>query len=392
MGNFGHLHVHTTYSTLDGMAKINELVARVKELGQTFCACTDHGSTSGLWNFQKECVKEGIKPILGTEFYYQRENDGGNGHLVVLAKNNKGLENIFKLQEYAYVSNFYKKPRIDWKTLIKHKEGLIVMSACLASTICRYIIDREYKNAEEWAYKFKEEFGEDFYLEIQPNGIPEQWEVNKNIIGIANKLHIKYVATNDVHYVYKDDAFPHEVLLAMQTKKKMNDEKRWRFSTDDFWLRSREEMIEAFVGLSPKEINIGLDTTQEIVDKCNASIKPGKYLPSYYDVPKGMTSRELLAKRIMEGAKLKGFSKDKDYMLAVQKELNVIDEEGYSDYFLIVQDYVTSARARGEVVGDGRGSGAGSKVVYLLDITRLEPSAFNLLFERFMAKGREPDK
>ena len=393
MGNFSHLHLHSTYSTLDGIARIDELVSRAKELGQKALVLSDHGSTSGLWVFQKEAKKQGIKPILGTEFYYQRENDDGNGHLVVLAKNNIGLQNIFKLQEYAYVNNFYKKPRIDWNTLIQFKEGLVVLSACLASTFSQYIMNQQYDEALEWASKFKEEFGNDFYLEIQPNGIPEQWEVNKHTISIANKLGIKYVATNDVHYVYKDDCFPHEVQLAMQTKKKMNDPKRWSFPTNDFWLRSREEMIQGFngTGISDEDIQIGLDTTQEIVDKCNAEIIPGKYLPSYYDVPEGMTSRNLLAKRIVEGAREKGFIKDKNYMLAVQSELDVIDEEGYSDYFLIVQDYITSARARGETVGDGRGSASGSKVVYLMDITRLEPSKHNLLFERFLAPGRVPD-
>lgn len=388
---FSHLHTHSTYSILDGMAKLNELVSRTKELGQTSIALTDHGSTSGLWEFQKECNKQGIKPILGTEFYYQRESDDNNGHLVVLAKNDKGLENIFKLQEYAYVENFYKKPRIDFQTLVKHKEGLIVTSACLASTFAQHIMNGEYEYAEEWAYNFKEEFGDDFYLEIQPNAIPEQWEVNKHTIAIANKLDIKYIATNDVHYVYKDDAFPHEVLLAMQVKKKMSDEKRFKFNTQDFWLRSEEEMRENFVGINDEDITIALETTQEIVDKCNAEIKPGKYLPSYYDVPEGITSRQLLAQRIMEGAKKKGFSTNKEYMTAVQQELNIIDEEGYSDYFLIVQDYIRSARERGEGVGDGRGSASGSKVIYLLDITRIDPNEFDLLFERFMAHNREPD-
>ena len=391
MGSFSQLHVHSTYSTLDGMCKIDELVSRAKELGHPALALTDHGSTSGLWVFQQECIKQGIKPILGTEFYYVRENDEGNGHLVVLAKNNKGLQNIFKLQEYAYVDNFYRKPRVDWETLIKHKEGLVVLSACLASTFSQYLMNDDESSAIEWASKFKEEFGDDFYLEIQPNQIPEQWEVNRKTIAIADKLGIKYVATNDVHYVYKDDHFPHEVLLAMQTKKKISDEKRFKFPTQDFWLKSESEMLESFVGISRENVLFALNTTQEIVDKCNAEIVPGWYLPEYYDTPKSMSSRQLLASRIVKGAREKGHITDKEYMKEVQYELDVIDEEGYSDYFLIVQDYIRSARERGETVGDGRGSGAGSKVAYLLDITRIEPKEHNLLFERFMAKGREPD-
>jgi DNA polymerase-3 subunit alpha len=391
MSNFSHLHVHSTYSTLDGMCKIEELVSEAKRLGQPAIALTDHGSTSGLWQFQKECNKQGIKPILGTEFYYQRENDDGNGHLVVLAKNNTGLRNIFKLQEYAYVNNFYRKPRINWDKLIEYKEGLVVLSACLASTFCQYLMENSYQEAMNWAIKFQKEFGEDFYLEIQPNQMIEQWEVNKHTIGIANKLGINVVATNDVHYVYKDDHYPHEVLLAMQTKKKMSDEKRFKFETKDFWLRSKDEMIDNFNLLEKEDILKALNNTQEIVDKCNAEIKPGWYLPKYYDIPENMSSRKLLASRIVEGARNKGHIKDKEYMEEVQYELNVIDEEGYSDYFLIVQDYIRSARERGETVGDGRGSGAGSKVAYLLDITRLEPKKHNLLFERFMAHGRAPD-
>lgn len=391
MISFSHLHTHSTYSLLDGMASVEKLVSRAKELGQKACAVTDHASTSALWELQKECKKQGIKPILGTEFYYERENDGENGHLVVLAKNNEGLKNIFKLQEKAYVENFYYKPRINFDMLKKHKEGIIVMSACLASTFCQYLLNNELDKAKNWASKFKDVFGEDFYLEIQPNMIPEQWEINRQIIKIGKKLGIKVVATNDVHYVLKEDNFAHEVLLAMQTKKKMNDEKRFKFPTQDFWLKSVDEMIKTFIGLDEADVISALETTQEIVDKCNAEIKPGNYLPKYYNVPEGYTSRQLLAERLMEGARKKGHYKDKKYMKEVQYELDIVDEEGYSDYFLIVQDYVTSARNRDETVADGRGSAAGSKISYLLDITRLEPKKYNLLFERFLAKRRVPD-
>jgi len=388
---FSHLHVHTMYSVLDGMADLEELLNRVKELGQDSIAITDHGSTSGLWYAQELGKKIGIKVIHGTEFYYQRENDGGNGHLVVLAKNDEGLRNIFKLQEYGYVENFYRKPRITFEKLVEYKEGLIVLSACLASTFSQYLMADDEKSAMEWAYKFKHEFGDDFYLEIQPNQIPEQWEVNKKTIAIAKKLNIKFVSTNDVHYILESDSFPHEVLLAMQTNKKMSDENRFKFTTNDFWLRSEEEMINAYVGISENDILQSFEVTQEIVQKCDASIKPGRFLPKYYGVQEGMTSRQLLVQKVMEGARIKGKSRDKEYMRDVQKEIDVIDAEGYSDYFLIVADYVNSARQRGDVVGDGRGSASGSKVVYLLDITRIEPQQFNLLFERFLAPGREPD-
>ena len=388
---FTHLHVHSDYSTLDGMGKIDELFATAKELGQTSLAITDHGSTSGLLRAQQAGAKYGIKPILGTEFYYERENDGNNGHLIVLAKTNKGLENIFKLQEFAFVDNFYRKPRINWDMLLKYKEDLIVSSACLASTICQYIMSGELHEATEWARKFQEVFGDDFYLEIQPNEIPEQLEVNKQILKIAKQLNIKVIATNDVHYIFEQDSFAHEVLLAMQVNKKMSDPKRFKFSTNDYWLKSEGEMFDTFNGLSDADVVSAMDNTQEIVEKCNASLIKGHYLPKYYNIPEGETERSLLAKEIMKGAKQKGFNKDKQYMSDSQNELDCIDRNGYSGYFLIVQDYVTTARKKGEPVGDGRGSGAGSKVAYLTDITRIEPSKYDLLFERFMADGREPD-
>lgn len=388
---FSHLHVHSEYSPLDGMGKLEELFARAKELGQEAIAITDHGSTSGLWRAQQLSEKYGVKAILGSEFYYERENDGNNGHLIVIAKDNEGLKNLFKLQEYAYVDNFYKKPRINWNMLKKHKYGLIICSACMASTFAQHIMNGEILNAKEWATKFKNEFGEDFYIEIQPNEIPEQLEINQQSIRIAKELNIKTVATNDVHYVLKSDWKAHEVLLALQVNKKMNDKKRWKFSTKDFWLKSEEEMINTFVGLKEQDVIDALNNTSEIADKCNAKFEKGNYLPLFYDVKQGETERSLLAKEIMIGAKKKGFIRDKQYMKDVQHELDVIDRNGYSGYFLIVQDYVVSARNNGNIVGDGRGSGAGSKVAYLTDISRIEPQKYDLLFERFMADGRTPD-
>jgi len=388
---FGHLHVHSEFSPLDGLGKLEEIFARAKELGQEFCTITDHGSTSGLWKEQQLGEKYGVKPILGSEFYYERESDGNNGHLIVIAKNDKGLENLFKLQEFAYVENFYKKPRINWDKLVEHKEGLIVCSACLASTFAQYLLDGDILSAKTWARKFKTEFGEDFYIEIQPNNIPEQLSVNQNSVRIAKELGIKVVATNDVHYVLQSDHYAHEVLLALQINKKMSDEKRFRFSTQDFWLKSEDEMIETFTGINTDLIIEAMNNTAEIADKCTASFHKGNYLPKYHNIPKGETERTLLAKEIMKGARRTGHIKDTSYMKAVQNELDVIDRNGYSGYFLIVQDYVVSARRNGNVVGDGRGSGAGSKVAYLTDISRIEPQKYDLLFERFMADGRTPD-
>ncbi len=389
--NFIHLHVHSEYSPLDGMCKIKDLVSTAKELGQTALCLSDHGSTSGLWVFQEECIKQGIKPLLGTEFYYQREDNGDNGHLIAIAKNDKGLENLFKLQEYGYVNNFYYKPRINWDVLKHHSEGLIVTSACIGSMFSQYLVQGDIVSAKAWARKFKDVFGEDFYIEIQPNNIPEQMIVNQSAIRIANQLGIKVIATNDVHYLLESDAFPHEILLAMQFNKKISDEKRFKFPSNDFWLKSEEEMIETFTGIQQEVIIDAMNNTKEIADKCDASIKKGKYLPKYYDIPEGETERSVLVKKTLEGARQKGFISNKKYMEDVQNEINVIDRNGYSGYFLIVGDYVTSARKNGVIVGDGRGSGAGSKVAYLTDISRIEPSKYDLLFERFMADGRSPD-
>lgn len=378
------------YSTLDGMGKVKELLDTAKELGQTSIAITDHGSTSGLWEAQQYGEEIGIQVIHGCEFYYEREIDGKNGHLLVLAKSNEGLKNMFKLQALAY-NNFYRKPRINFDMLKEHSEGLIVTSACLGSGFNQYLLAGDILAATEWARKFQEVFGEDFYIEIQPNQIPEQHTANEGSIRIAKQLGIELVATNDVHYTFETDCFPHEVLLALQLNRKMSDEKRFKFSTSDFWLKSEEEMYETFEGLDKEIIQKAITTTSSIAAKCSARIEKGDYIPNYYDVPEGETERSLLAKSITEGSKKRGLSRDADFMKEVQHELEVIDRNGYSGYFLVVQDYVTTAKQNGIIVGDGRGSGAGSKVAFLTGITEIAPHEFDLLFERFMADGRQPD-
>jgi DNA polymerase-3 subunit alpha len=390
MCNFGHLHTHTEYSTLDGMGKVRELLTTAKELGQDFIAITDHGTTSGLYEAQKVADEVGIKLIHGIEFYYEREGDGKNGHLLVLAKSNRGLENIFKMQQYSSRYNFYKKPRINWDILQEHSEGLIVTSTCLGSAFNQLILQGDITGAIDWAKKFKDVFGDDFYIELQPNNTPEQHTCNVASIRIAKKLGIKMVATNDVHYTFETDCFPHEVLLALQMKKKMSDEKRFKFSTDDFWLKSEEEMYETFEGLDKEIVTEAINNTREIASKCDSRIEKGHYLPSYYDVPEGKTEREILVQHTKDGVKARSLT-EKTFLKEVQHEIDVIDRNGYSGYFLIVQDYVNSAKQRGELVGEGRGSGAGSKVAYLTRITEIPPHEYDLLFERFMADGRSPD-
>ncbi len=389
--DFVHLHVHSEFSTLDGMGKIDELFRTASEYGQHALAITDHGSMSGLYDAQKAGEKYGIKPILGCEFYYERENDGENGHLIVLAKSDKGLENMMKLTEIANVNNFYKKPRINWQYLQQYSKDLVVTSACLGSTLDQFVIKGQITFAKEWIRKFQAIFKEDFYLEIQPNSISEQLIVNKTLIRLADELNCKFIATNDAHYVQKNDAFAHEVLLALQFNRKMADEKRWKFDTQDFWLKSTEEMLETFIGIDPSDAKQALQNTIEVADKCNASFKKGNYLPSFYSTPEEVTERELLVEQTMTGARREGLIRDSKFMAEVQNEINVIDRNGYSGYFLVVADYVNTARNNGIIIGDGRGSGAGSKVAWLTGITKIPPHKYDLLFERFLADGREPD-
>lgn len=389
-----HPHVHTKYSLLDGMSNIEELVIKAKEFNMESVAISDHGSMSGLWEAQKAGDKHGVKIMHACEFYYERENDGKNGHLLVIAKNNKGLENMFLMNQIAYVSNFYRKPRINWEILKEHSEGLIITSSCLASTYCQLIMEGDVSGARDWLRKFKLQFGEDFYIEVQPNQIPEQHQVNRVSERLGKELGIKLIASNDVHYTLDSDCFPHEVLLAMQVKKKMSDEKRFKFDTQDFWFKTKEEMWNTFIetnSLSEEAIKEAMETTLEVSSKVESRIEKGRYLPHYHDVPKGMTEGDLLWDEAYDGSRKRGLDKDKEYMQGIKHELEVIEEEGYSGYFLVVQDMVMSAKRRGDLVGDGRGSGAGSKVAYSTGITEIPPHEYDLLFERFMAKGREPD-
>ena len=396
---FGHLHVHTEYSTLDGMAKIRELVKRAKELGQQFIAITDHGTCGGHYEFEKVCNDEGIKPILGTEFYMSRSNQASKEdsgyHLIVFAKDRTGLENLYELQARAFKENFYRKPHINFDMLSELREGLVVASACIGGVIGQLTLDNPLEARTE-AKKYKSVFGDDFYLEIQPNDIPDQWIMNKEVIKISKELDIKLIATNDIHYVLKSDAKIHEVLLALQVGQKMNSEKRFKFPTNDYWCKSIEEMIETFDGYDVNEkvsIMEALMNTSEVANKCNAKCIKGNFLPHY---PKlnGMSEDDYLAEKTWEGFEKK-YPKDYPNRAQIRKdiinELDVISKTGYSGYFINVADYIVNARENGVLVGDGRGSGAGSKVVYCMDITNVDPVPYNLLFERFLAIGRVPD-
>ena len=395
---FGHLHVHTEFSTLDGMAKIKELISRVKELGQEFIAITDHGTMSGHYQFEEECLKQGIKPILGCEFYMskgQASKEDSGYHIIVFAKNEIGLKNMHKLQARAYKENYYRKPHITFDMLSELKEGIIVSSACIGGIIGQTAINNPLELKLE-AQKYKDVFGDDFYLEIQPNDISDQWIMNKRVLQVGQALGIKVIATNDVHYVLKDDAKIHEVLLAMQVKKKMSDENRFKFPTNDYWCKSTEEMMSTFEGYNHEEkaqILQAILNTSEVANKCNAKVIKGHFLPSYPHL-NGMSEDDYLAEKTWEGFEKK-YPKNYPNRGQIRKdiinELKVISEEGYSGYFINVADYIVDARKNGVLVGDGRGSGAGSKVVYCMDITNVDPVPHNLLFERFMAHGRTPD-
>lgn len=394
---FNHLHVHSEMSKLDGMGKITELVSRAVELGQDAIALTDHGNVDGLFKFQNECIKKGIKPILGTEFYFKNGYDEKGkikrGHLICLAMDNEGIQNMFKLQEIAYTEGFYVKPTITMENLKEFNKGLIFTSACMANIIPKCILAGEYTNARKYAKQFKDILGDRFYLEIQDNTLADQFIVNRELVNIGRELSIELIATNDTHYVYKDDAEVHDVVLALSVNKKMDDTTRWKFPSNDFWLKSEDEMLNGFTGLERKTVIEACNNTVKLASRCNASLNKGHYLPKYPFLEEGVTAYDQIACEIQKGyeTKLEPSIDTPEYREALAKELECIDRNGYNDYFLIVQDYIKRSRKVDMLVGDGRGSGAGSKTCFAMDITRVEPQQYNLLFERFIADGREPD-
>lgn len=389
--NFVHLHVHTCYSELDGLGKVEDYVQKAKELGMKALAITDHGSTTGHYHFYKECIKNGIKPILGTEFYYRTEM--GTGHLVVLAMNNEGLENIYKLQHYAYVKGFYKKPCVDISALKKYNKGLIVTSACLANPIPRALLAGNYSVAYDYAVELQEVFGSRFYIELQSSQNTQQAYANQQLVSLARKIGAEIVLTNDCHYINPEDAKAHEILLAIQTKVKMNNPKRFKFDFDDYYFKDVEQ-IKKDVYVPLETILEALDTTNRIADMCNVEIIKEDHMPKYYATPNGMTEAQYLSKLSDIGyqKRIVGTEYETDkYHDELMYELSVIEDEKYSGYHLIVQDYINYARKNKIIVGDGRGSGCGAKTGYVIGIHTINPDKYQLLFERFMAHGREPD-
>ena len=391
--NFSHLHVHTEYSLLDGSNKIKEYVARVKELGMNSAAITDHGVMYGVIDFYREAKKNGIKPILGCEVYvapnsrFDREITGGEDryyHLVLLAENNTGYSNLMKIVSKGFVDGYYYKPRVDKSLLREYHEGIIVLSACLAGEVPRYISKGLYDNAKKAALEYQEIFGKgNFFLELQDHGIPEQGIVNQRLLQMSEELGIELVATNDVHYTYAEDEKPHDILLCIQTGKKLQDENRMRYEGGQYYVKSPEEMANLF----PYALQ-ALENTQKIADRCDVEIEFGVTKLPKYDVPDGMTSWEYLNKLCYEGLERRYENPSEELRERLKYELDTIQHMGYVDYFLIVWDFINYAKRHDIAVGPGRGSAAGSIVSYCLEITNIDPMRYQLLFERFLNPER----
>lgn len=389
--SFTHLHVHSGYSLLDGSAKIEELIGRTKELGMDSIAITDHGVMFGAIDFYKEAQKQGIKPIIGCEVYvahrtrFDKEvQDGRSTHLVLLAENNKGYENLIKMVSRGYLEGFYRRPRIDLDLLREHSEGIIGLSACLAGGVSRLIIQEQYEQAKELALFYDEILGRDnFYLEMQDHGISEQKTVNQQMLRISKDTGIPLVVTNDVHYIYPEDAKAHEILLCIQTGKTMDDTDRMKYHGDQFFVKSPEEMAAVFPYATE-----ALENTGKIADRCNVDFTFNELKLPEFDVPEGYTPAEYLNKLCYQGLETLYDPVTKELKERLAYEINVIDEMGFVDYFLIVWDFIKFAKDNNIPVGPGRGSAAGSLVAYTLSITNVDPVKYDLIFERFLNPER----
>ena len=391
--SFTHLHVHTEYSLLDGSNKIREYVARVKELGMTAAAITDHGVMYGVVDFYRECKKNDINPIIGCEVYvapgsrFDKKKEEGEDryyHLVLLAENNKGYENLSRIVSRSFTEGFYYKPRVDIELLREFHEGIIASSACLAGEVARNITRDDMEAAEEAALRYQDIFGKgNFFLELQDHGYADQQKVNSALLRMHKKLGIPLIATNDVHYTRAEDAEAHDILLCVQTGKKLSDENRMRYPGGQFYVKSEEEMRKLFPYAQE-----AIDNTQKIADRCHVEIEFGVLKLPHYEVPAGYDSWTYLNKLCDDGMKERYPDDDGTIRERLNYELNTIRQMGYVDYFLIVWDYINYARENDIPVGPGRGSAAGSVVSYCLHITNLDPIRYNLLFERFLNPER----
>ena len=390
---FTHLHVHTEYSLLDGSNKIKEYVKRVKELGMNSAAITDHGVMYGVIDFYRAAKEAGINPIIGCEVYvapnsrFDKELTGGEDryhHLVLLAENNTGYANLVKIVSKGFTEGYYYKPRVDMEVLQEYHEGIIALSACLAGEVPRLIQKGLIEEAKKSALKYKECFGEgNYFLELQDHGIPEQKTVNMALYSMSRELGIPLVATNDVHYTYAEDVLPHDILLCIQTAKKLSDEDRMRYEGGQYYVKSEEEMLRLFPYATEAIAN-----TQKIADRCHVEIEFGVTKLPHFEVPQGYDSWSYLNELCNQGLKERYPKDDGSLRERLDYELNTIRRMGYVDYFLIVWDFINYAREHGIPVGPGRGSAAGSIVSYCLHITNIDPIKYQLLFERFLNPER----
>ena len=391
--NFTHLHVHTEYSLLDGSNKIKEYVDRVKALGMDSAAITDHGVMYGVIDFYRAARAAGINPILGCEVYvapgsrFDREAGSGDDryyHLVLLAENNQGYSNLMKIVSKGFVEGFYYKPRVDLSLLEKYHEGIIALSACLAGEVARFLTRGMYEDAKKAALRYQDIFGKgNFFLELQDHGIPEQQNVNQQLLKMHRETGIDLVATNDVHYTLAEDAQPHDVLLCLQTGKKLADEDRMRYEGGQYYVKSPEEMERLFP-YAPE----ALENTHKIAQRCHVEIEFGVTKLPKFDVPEGYTSWEYLNELCFKGLEERYQPVTEELKERLNYELSTIRNMGYVDYFLIVWDFIKYARDHDIMVGPGRGSAAGSLVAYTLGITQLDPIRYDLLFERFLNPER----
>ena len=398
---FVHLHTHTEYSLLDGSNKIKNYVARVKELGMTSAAITDHGVMYGVIDFYKECKNQGINPIIGCEIYvapnsrFDRETNSGEDryyHMVLLAENNIGYQNLIKIVSIGFTEGYYYRPRVDVETLEKYHEGIIALSACLAGEIPRYLVRGFYEEAKETALKYERIFGKgSFFLELQDHGIPAQKTVNAQLLRMSEETGIELVCTNDIHYTYKEDVEAHDVLLCIQTGKKITDEDRMRYEGGQYYVKSEEEMLQLF-GYAKQAV----ENTERIAKRCHVEIEFGNYKIPKYEVPEGYASAYEFLSHLCEQGFDEKYRKNTEYTEdekqdiyeKMQYELGIIQKMGFVEYILIVWDYINWCRTHDCWVGPGRGSAAGSKVCYCTGITNIDPVKYNLLFERFLNPER----
>ena len=393
MSKFVHLHIHSEFSLLDGANRIKDLPVRAKELGMDSIAITDHGVMFGAIDFYKACKKEGVKPIIGCEVYVAPRSrtdkqpgiDNHYYHLILLAKNNEGYKNLSKLVSLSFVDGYYYKPRIDREILEKYHKGLICLSACLAGEVNQALLSGQNEKAEQVALWHKKVFGDDYYIEIQNNGIKEQVLANQKLVQLARKLDIPLVATNDAHYLKREDAYNHEVLLCIQTGKRMSDEDRMKFDTDELYVKSPEEMAEYF-----KAFPDAIENTVKIAEQCNIEFEFGHTILPNYDVPPEYpTHYDFLKELCDKGLKKRyGENLSEEIQKRAEYELSIIKKMGYVDYYLIVWDFIHYAKTNGIPVGPGRGSGAGSILAYAIEITDIDPIKYGLLFERFLNPER----